>query len=264
MRPEPVLDGFGLMSREVIEDDVNLFFGAPLDHGGKKLAQLNRAVTFAASTDHLAGGYFQSGIKGASSMTHVFKAAPLGCPGAQGQKRLDSIQCLDGALFIHAKDGRLLRRLQIKANDLFGFGGKIRVVARHVSALSMRLEASSAPDFLHRVEADSVTPRHQATGPMTSASRWPHAQRIAQNALVLAKAHAPGPSGAGPIDQSVHPAQAKTLSPFDDVAQIEPGAFTDSAQRGAFAQQQHGLDPTSDALRNQPRAQELFHLLPLG
>src|SRR5437016_112668 len=94
-----------------------------------------------------------------------------GPPGRRGKSGWTRFQCLDGALFIHAKDGRLLRWLQIKANDLFGFGGKIGVVARHVSALSMRLETSSAPDFLHRVEADPVTPRHQATGPMTSASR---------------------------------------------------------------------------------------------
>ena len=197
-------------------------------------------------------------------MTHVFKAAPLGRPGAQGQKGLDSIQGLDGALFIHAKDGRLLRRLQIKTNDLFGFGAKMGVVARHVGTLAVRLEPSSAPDFLHRIEADPVTPRHQATGPMTSASGWPQAQRIANNGLLLAKAYAPGPSRAGPIHQGSHPARAETLSPFDDVAQIEPGAFTDSAQRGAFAQQQHALNPTGNPLRNQPRSQEFFHLLRLG
>src|SRR2546422_7637289 len=119
MCSEPVSNGFGLMSREVIQDDVNLFFWPPLDHGGKKLAQLQRAVTFAAVADHLAGGHLQSGIERTSSMAHVFKAASLRRPRAQGQKRLDSIQSLDGALFIHAKDRRLLGRLQIKTNDSF-------------------------------------------------------------------------------------------------------------------------------------------------
>jgi len=197
-------------------------------------------------------------------MTHVFKTAPLGRSGAQGQKRLDSIQRLDGALFIHAKDGCLLRRLQIKTDDSFGFGAEMGVVARQVSAPPMRLEASGAPDFLHRVEADPVTPRHQTTRPMTPASRRPHPQGVTENALLLGKAHPFGPSGARPIDQAIHPAQAKTLPPFNNVAQIESGAFTGSAQRVTFAQQQHALDAPGDPLPNQPCAQKLFHLLPLG
>jgi hypothetical protein len=128
-----------------------------------------------------------------------------GAPGRKGKSDWTRSKRLEGALFIHAKDGCLLRRLQIKTDDSFGFGAEMGVVARQVSALPMRLEASGAPDFLHRVEADPVTPRHQTTRPMTPASRWPHPQGVTENALLLGKAHPFGPSGARPIDQGIHP-----------------------------------------------------------
>src|SRR5438034_1342887 len=97
-------------------------------------------MAFAASTDHFAGSHFQSSIKRTSAMTYIFKAAALGCPRTQRQKWLDAIQRLDGAFFIHAKNRCLLRGLQIKRDDLLGFGGKMRIVARQVSLLSMRFE----------------------------------------------------------------------------------------------------------------------------
>jgi hypothetical protein len=137
------------------------------------------------------------------------------------------------------------------------------VIARHVSTLSMRLEASAPPDFLDGIEADSVMPRHQPARPMSSASGWPQTQRITNDGLLFIKAYALGPSGAGPIDQRVQAASGETLTPFGNVPQIEPGAFPGLAQRGSFAQQKHALEATSDPLWDQSRAQKFFHLLPL-
>jgi hypothetical protein len=80
---EPGLHRFGLMGREVIQNDVNLFFAPSGNHAGEKLTKLSRAVTFAAAAHHLAGGYFQSGIERASAVTDIFKTAPFDAPGAQ-------------------------------------------------------------------------------------------------------------------------------------------------------------------------------------
>jgi hypothetical protein len=48
----------------------------------------------------------------------VLEAVSLGAARRQRQDGIAPIERLDGGLFIHAKDGRMLRRIQIEPDDL--------------------------------------------------------------------------------------------------------------------------------------------------
>ncbi len=69
---EPGLRRFGLMDREVIQNDLSLFSAPSRNHAREKLTKLLGTVAFLAAAHHLTGGYFQSGIERASAVTHMF------------------------------------------------------------------------------------------------------------------------------------------------------------------------------------------------
>ncbi len=73
-------------------------------------------------------------------MPVIFEAVPFGSPGRKRKHRIEAIQSLNRGLLIHAKHGRVLRRLQIQPDDIGCFGLEIRVVARHVALQPMRLQ----------------------------------------------------------------------------------------------------------------------------
>lgn len=67
-----------------------------------------------------AGGRFQRRIEGQGAMPVVLEAMALGGAGSQRQRRTEAVQGLKGGLLIHAKDGRMLRRLQAQPDDIGG------------------------------------------------------------------------------------------------------------------------------------------------
>ena len=54
---------------------------------------------------------------------------PLEASRGQGQNGVQAIQRLDRSFFIHTKDGGVLRRSQIQADDVCRLGFEIRIVA---------------------------------------------------------------------------------------------------------------------------------------
>ena len=82
-------------------------------------------------------------------MAEVFKPVRLGAPWRKGQHGIETIQSLNGGLFIHTEDRRVSRRVQIEANNIRGLGFKVRVVADHVVAQPGWLQPVTLPDSGH-------------------------------------------------------------------------------------------------------------------
>src|SRR5467141_1347771 len=95
------------------------------------------------------------------------------------------------------------------------------IVARHVSALSMRFEPRAAPDFLHAIEADSVAPGHQAAAPMASSGGRFDLHAFADDARLERSANAAGTARSRLIHQSLESLALEAFPPFNDVAQIK-------------------------------------------
>jgi hypothetical protein len=53
---------------------------------------------------------------------------------------------LDSGLFIYAKDGGMIRRVKIKADNVGGLLLKVGVLAQHVAAQPVRLKAAASPN----------------------------------------------------------------------------------------------------------------------
>jgi len=99
----------------------------------------------------------------------VLESMPLQPPGRQRQHRVQAIQDLDGRLFIHAEDRRMLWRIQIQAEDVGCLAFKVRIVAGHVALQAVRLEPRRAPDAMDRVLAQAELARQFPARPVRGA-----------------------------------------------------------------------------------------------
>jgi hypothetical protein len=82
------------------------------------------------------------------------------------QNGVEPVQRLNGGLLVHTKDGRMLGRVQIQADDVSGFGFEIGIGAGHVSLQAMRLQAGLLPDAVHCVLADTQLSSEFAAAPV--------------------------------------------------------------------------------------------------
>ena len=95
------------------------------------------------------------GIKRKRAVPVILKAMSLGTSWAQRQYRIEAIKCLNGGFFIDTEHSGVLRRIQIKADDIGGFGLEIRIVTGHVPLQPVRLDSSLLPDAVHQILADT-------------------------------------------------------------------------------------------------------------
>ena len=76
----------------------------------------------------------------------IFKTVPLCAPWAQGQYRIQPIQCLNGAFLVDAEYRCIDRRPEIQTDDIGGFFLELRIVTGKIAAQSMRLQPSFGQD----------------------------------------------------------------------------------------------------------------------
>ena len=79
-------------------------------------------------------------------MPKILKAMSFSSAGGQRQNRVESVERLDSALLIDAEDRSVYRWLKIQANDIGRLLFKLGIIASHVTAQPMRLNAEMAPD----------------------------------------------------------------------------------------------------------------------
>ena len=135
-------DSGGAMGREIICDNVDLLALGKAGHDlFQKSNKFRTGVTRRGLAQHLAGFGVERGVERKGAVTVVLKTVSLGSSGGERQHGIQSVQSLNGALFVDAKDSRIDWRLQIQANDISSLGFKIRVVAGHVAAKAVGLQS---------------------------------------------------------------------------------------------------------------------------
>src|SRR5258705_5267204 len=113
----------GLVSREIVEDDVNLLIGRPqgydvLEEDDKVAA----GVACSGLSVNAAGRGIQRRVQRQGSVPVVFKSVALGAARRKRQHRIEPIQRLNGRLLIDTENGSMLWRLQVQARNVPSFG----------------------------------------------------------------------------------------------------------------------------------------------
>src|SRR5712671_5694321 len=116
---EPVADQFGLMARGIVHDDVNVEIGGHmLFDGVEEAAEFLRPVARHAFADDGSGLYVEGGKQRGRPVPLVVMGVPFGLPGSHREQRLGAIQRLDLRFLIDAEHQRVVRRVEIEADNV--------------------------------------------------------------------------------------------------------------------------------------------------
>jgi len=78
-----------------------------------------------------------------------YSKAVRSASGRERQHGIKTVQSLNRRLLIDAKDRRVLRRIQVQANDVGGFFFETWIVGRHVAVQPVRLQSRLRSHPLH-------------------------------------------------------------------------------------------------------------------
>lgn len=104
----------------------------------------------------------------------------------QGQAGLGAIKRLDLAFLVQAQHQRLVRRVQVKADDVAHFLGEPRIVREFEGPHEMRLQAGLRPDALHAPVRDADRLGHRSRAPVRAVWR-PLLCRLGQHRKLLGR-----------------------------------------------------------------------------
>ncbi len=127
-----------LVRVQVIEDDMELDVGGVVrNHLVHEIEKLAAAAAPVMPGFHLAGGDIERGKERRRPVSRILViVARHGPPIRQAQVALGPFQCLDVGLFVNRQDDRVLRGMEIQADDVRGLGHKLRVRAHAPAAPS--------------------------------------------------------------------------------------------------------------------------------
>jgi len=135
-----------LMRRQVVGDDVNLAIGRLRRHDLlQERDELVAGVACRRLADHGTGLRLQRGVEREGPVAHVLEAVSLGPAGRQRQDGITAVERLNGGLFIDTEDRRMLRRVQVQANNLRGLVLEVGIRRPQIALQAMRLQASPLP-----------------------------------------------------------------------------------------------------------------------
>ena len=151
--------------------------------------------------------------------------------GGSGQHRQDrrgAIQGLDLGLLVDAEHDRVLRRVQIEADDVADLGFELRVGGKLEGSVSPRLHAVGAPRPRDGRVADPEVPAQQPRGPVCDGQRcrW-RLQRRGDDLRVIDR---PGPAAARQIAKPTEPVGDEPVAPLDHRRARDPDQA--SSRRG--------------------------------
>jgi hypothetical protein len=146
MTGQEIVDELGFMSREIVGDDVDLASeGLGSYEVGQKVDELRAGMALGGFAQDFSTADVQGRIQRKGAVAVILKAMSLGSPGRKGQDGIEAIEGLDSALFIDAKDRSVSRRVQIQADNVGRLLFEVGIIAQHVPAQSVRLEAVAGP-----------------------------------------------------------------------------------------------------------------------
>ena len=146
------------------------------------------AVARQALADHRAGEHVERGEQRRGAVALVVVGHRSRPALLDRQRRLRAVERLDLALFVHAQDDRVLRRVQVQPDHVDELLLEPLVVGELERLHLVRLQAARRPDPLHRRRADTRGP-----WPSTGSSSASHPQ--ASRAASRGRSPRPSPSG---------------------------------------------------------------------
>jgi hypothetical protein len=165
------------------------------------------------------------------------------------QPPLGAIEGLNLALLIDGQDNGMVGRVDVEADDLVQFSGKLRIVGQLELTDPVRLEAMSTPYPLHRAHADPGCLHHRRTGPVTGRRRQA-CQRQADHTfshLGAQRRNARPPRLVSPKARS--PFVAETFLPAPDHRLGLTGGLHDLSRAATIGRQKDDLCPPNVLLR---------------
>src|SRR3974390_3167756 len=163
-----------LVSSIVVDNDMDRFLlGHPSVDNGKEADELLMAMMLHTLANDLALEHIERGEQSGDAVTFVVVGHGASATFFHGQPRLGAIQRLDLAFLIDREHDGVVGRVDVQANDLLELGPELRIVGQLKAAYQMRSQAMSAPDTLHRTDADPSRLRHCRARPMAGCWRRP-------------------------------------------------------------------------------------------
>src|SRR5260370_41246821 len=146
MTSHKIADCLGFMRAQVIADDVNAsFWSLAGDQLFQKGDELCTGVAGAGLADDLAAPGIKGGIERERSMAIIFKAVSFSPTGRQRQNGVQTIQRLDGTLFVDTEHCGVKRRFEVQADDISRLLFKVRVGTGHIAAHAMGVDPRPDP-----------------------------------------------------------------------------------------------------------------------
>ena len=116
---QKIADRPGFVCAQVIADDVNgLFWSLAGDEIFQKGDELCTGVAGARLANHLAAGGMERRVQRERAVAVILEAVSFGPARGEWQNWVQTIQRLDGTLFVDAEDRRVQRWLEVKSNDV--------------------------------------------------------------------------------------------------------------------------------------------------
>ena len=125
MMDQKVVNELGFVGREIIGNDVDLASEGLGGHDvGQKVDELAPGMALSSLAQDFSASGLEGRVKRKGSAAVILKTVSLGPARRKGQDRIESVQGLDSSLFVDAKDGGMIRRVQIKAEMSAAFSSK--------------------------------------------------------------------------------------------------------------------------------------------
>src|ERR671939_175397 len=129
MRNQKLLHCFGLVRREVVADDMDLFTPSLVgEYVAEESNELRAGMPCCGLAQNLASLSIESSVQGQRAMAIVFEPVPLHAPRRQRQHWIESIQCFNSAFLIDAEHRCVSRRIQIQTDDIGRFILKVWII----------------------------------------------------------------------------------------------------------------------------------------
>ena len=161
------------------------------------------------------------------------------------QNRVQSVQCLNGGLFIHTENGGVLRWIQVQADDIGCFALELGIITGHVSVQPMRFQLRLHPHALHRRFAHSQHLGQFSASPM-GAAVGRLLQGAAQDASLHGRCHHSRSAALVPWLETLDPVLFKASAPAGDRGRTRIQLFFDLAVTQSIRERQ-----------NQPRTKHI-------
>src|SRR6267154_15409 len=170
MSREELLNSLGLVGREVVGNEMDLFTARLIgDDLGEEGDKLLAGMTRGSFAYHFAIARVKRGVQRKGAVAVVLKAMALEPSRRQWQNRIEPVQGLDGGLFVDAKHRRMLGRFYVQPNNVGRLGLEVGVVGGHVAFDPMGLKPGASPYPRHHHVVNAQLLSQLAAAPVRGA-----------------------------------------------------------------------------------------------